>query len=339
MKPESVPNTVETRRRAADDEHDPPDSGRRRVLAATAAALAGFAGCSSPGRGDPDSGTTPDDAGATVSRTTASDGEGATTLDVHGPKHGDDLPPDDDPDDGYPPSFDVRPERRPADPSTFERMTVDGVEVPLVPVDVAYYWYARREARVVDARAEAAHDVAHVFGAVLSPAPDGRDARDPVADWPTDDRIVTYCACPHHLSTLRAANLLNDGYERVYAIDEGFTAWRERGYPLAGTDTDRVPEVWTVRGTTAAADAGGTAWAYDTGSSQMEATTIDDDGDYVLEIRFVNVSADSQVRVETPAYEVTRSLGAFANARVTAGGELVERTSTESDGGESMNGD
>ena len=206
-------------------------------------------------------------------------------------------------------------------------MTRDGVEVPLVPIRVAYYWYARRDVRVVDARSEAAHDVSHVFGSVCSPALDGR-RNDPTADWPADGRIVTYCACPHHLSTLRAAALLNAGFERVYAIDEGFTAWRDRNYPLAGTDTDRVPEVWTILGSVPGDHAGETAWAFDTGSNQMEATTIGPEGEYVLEVRFVNVTADSEARVETPAYEVTRSLGAFAEAAVTASGALEPRATT-----------
>lgn len=30
-------------------------------------------------------------------------------------------------------------------------------------------------------------------------------------DWPKDDRIVCYCGCPHHLSSIRGSQLIDDG--------------------------------------------------------------------------------------------------------------------------------
>lgn len=142
--------------------------------------------------------------------------------------------------DGYPPESGTTPTDRTIDTSAFETTTVEGVDVPLAPIDATHHWYRGRAARFVDARGQAQYDRSHITGAVLSPAPDGT-GDDPVEAWPTDDRIVCYCGCPHHLSSLRAASLIENGYGQVYVIDEGFWEWQDRGYPISGEeDFDRT---------------------------------------------------------------------------------------------------
>ncbi|ESP89631.1 rhodanese-like domain-containing protein [Candidatus Halobonum tyrrellensis] len=204
----------------------------------------------------------------------------------------------------------------------FERITVEGTGVPLVPVDTVHEWYEDDAARFADARGERAYDRSHVEGAVWSPAPDGRPS-DPVAEWPTDARIVCYCGCPHHLSSLRASTLIDDGYEEVYVIDEGFWEWTDRGYPVAGANVDVRPELREISGVTDAAHAGETAWARHEPTGQREATAIDDAGEYHLELRFTDVTADSTIRVETPEYRVRAPLGDLVGTTVTGDvGEL-----------------
>lgn len=314
---------------------------RRRVVGAGAAALLGLAGCVTRVDGDdwpPDSTTAtpsadvatspPSSSDDTTATASSSDAETARTdgvsSDLPGPRNGDDLPADATPSDGYPPEFSEVPPERDVDVASFDTLPRGGVEVPLVPIDVAYSWYARGEARFVDARSAAQFDVSHVLGAVLSPAGDGRDLPDdPVFEWPTDARIVTYCDCPHHLSSLRAASLTKRGYETVYAIDEGFVEWRERDFPLAGSDVDRETPVRVVEGAVPRAYAGRTAWARHAASNQAEATEIDGDGRYELELRFVDVTAASPVRVETPAYTLTEPVGRLTRGTVAADGTLA----------------
>jgi hypothetical protein len=146
---------------------------------------------------------------------------------------------------------------------------------------------------------------------------------DPVLQWPKDDRIITYCDCPHHLSSLRAASLKSRGFRKVYALDEGFSSWRERNFPLAGEDVGRVPETRVVEGEVPYRHRGETAWAYHTDSDQREATIIADDASYELEIKFVNLTADSTIRVETPAYSLTAPIGDLTSGRITADGRLA----------------
>jgi rhodanese-related sulfurtransferase len=229
--------------------------------------------------------------------------------------------------DGYPePSvIDETPPAPAVDPSAFETLRYEqGIEVPLVPVGIAYDWFRRREARFVDARGPDQYARSHVTGAVLSPASGRRN--DPVTEWPTGDRIVCYCGCPHHLSTARAARLLANGYEEVYAIDEGFWEWSARSYPIAGENPDFHPSAYrsyVIEGETDPSHAGSFAWARTGNGRQEEATPIRADGSYELVLHFSEVTDSTEITVETPAYEVTAPLGELTGGRVTAEGRVA----------------
>ncbi|WP_135822616.1 rhodanese-like domain-containing protein [Halostella litorea] len=281
---------------------------KRRTYLAGVAAAGALAGCLGNGGGDGSDGATDGDGSSTDLETTAS-----AEYETNG-----EFPPDGDSADGYPPEFDEVPDQREIDTSAFETVTQDGVEVPLAPADAVHYWYRRGEARIADARGREQYDTSHVFGAVLSPAGRGGSDGDPVVEWPQDDRIVCYCGCPHHLSSIRAASLIDAGYENVYVIDEGFWEWHAQDYPMAGTDLSVSPYGHVVRGRADPGFAGETAWARHEPSGQREATTIGDDGGYSMTLRFVDVDRDSPIRVETPGYEVEAPLGRLVDTTVTA---------------------
>ncbi|WP_224268859.1 rhodanese-like domain-containing protein [Haloprofundus salinisoli] len=318
-------------------------SRRRYLHALGAAATIGVAGCASSGDDGASGTSTPanestqtaeptethTDAAANQTTDSATEepaDEASSFEDLEGPRNGDDLPEETNPLDGYPPEFETVPAEREVKAGWFaaNRVQRDSgvVNVPLVPADVAYYWYARGETRVVDARSAAAYDVSHVFGAVQSIAPEGLERNDPVADWPKSDRIVIYCDCPNYLSSQRAATLIENSYTNVYAIEEGYRAWVDKEYPMAGSDTDRSVEVRTISGQTEPEYADEGAWAYHEASGQQEASKIESDGSYELELRWVDVAASDEVTVETPGYTITDTLGAITSAEITADGEL-----------------
>lgn len=218
--------------------------------------------------------------------------------------------------DGYPPKLGKQPEKQSIDTSRFGYVTVDGTKVPLAPIEVTYYWYLRREARFADARGETQYENSHILGAVLSPAPDGGPT-DPTEAWPEDDRVVCYCGCPHHLSSLRAASLIENGFEDVYVIDEGFWEWHRRGYPMAGESVKVKPESYTIRGRTGLEYAGESAWAWHDPSGQREAAPIDRNGNYVLELKFAGITKSSPIRIVTPGYELETSLRDLLSGVVT----------------------
>ena len=204
----------------------------------------------------------------------------------------------------------------PANEFDYETTTTDGVEVPLAPVDDVYQWYEDDDARFADARGRAQYDAIRIEGAVFSPAPDGREA-DPVEEWSTDTRIVTYCGCPHHLSSQRAASLIDAGYEHTYAIDEGLGGWAQNGYPLEGSEVDAERQSYEISGTTSPEYAGEMVTLQQLEEDRREAAPIADDGSYTLQLHYAG-STDSRFRVQAPNYEVEGTLAELTSDPVTA---------------------
>lgn len=243
---------------------------------------------------------------------------------------------DDDPNDGRAPAatFDGTPSEPDFDPDAFDTTTASGVEimngdssmeVKLAPAELVYDWYRRQEVRMVDGRGAYNHEQMRIFGAVLSTV--GSPIEEtPVGDWSKSDRIVTYCGCPHHISSVRAAELMNAGYEEVYALDEGIYApnrddvvsWYEHGYPVTGSSVQEQTETRLIEGVTDATFAGKSAWATDLDAGQREATTIDAAGRYVLHLNFFDVTDETPIRLETPEYTVEASLGELTDGTVEA---------------------
>jgi len=268
---------------------------RRAYLAASGTgALAALTGCLGTGSGSSD-----------VSHVGNIDAEFAANAD---------LPTDDDPSDGYPPEY-GDPESRSVDESQFRALQVNGETVTLVPVDVSHYWHQQSAARFVDARGTGQYKSSHIYGAVNSPAVQNSQGGG-ISGWNKDDRVVCYCGCPHHLSSVRAAGLQKSGFSNVYVIDEGFFEWRDLGYPLMGT-TFESSAARVIDGEVAASYAGEYAWATQPDSGQQEAAPIGDDGSFEIHLRFADLTDDTPIRVETPEFEVTRPLGDLTGGVLT----------------------
>jgi rhodanese-related sulfurtransferase len=204
----------------------------------------------------------------------------------------------------------------------YDTVTVDGQAVPLAPLADATEWHASGDARFADARSRTAYERSHVEGAVWSPARNGQESDDPVAAWDADTLVVTYCGCPHHLSSMRAAALLESGYENVAALDEGFWAWQEEGHPVTGAAADREPPLRVVEGRTDPTFAGEWAWARHDPTGQREVTPIADDGAYALNVRFADVAPTESIRLTTPAYELSAPIRSLAEGVVSVDGRL-----------------
>ncbi len=89
----------------------------------------------------------------------------------------------------------------------------------------------RRRLVLLDARPPYDYARAHATGAVSAPF---YEVADYAPELPRDAAIVAYCGCPHAESGQAVDTLKGMGFSTVYVLDEGFTVWRERGYPVRG---------------------------------------------------------------------------------------------------------
>lgn len=218
--------------------------------------------------------------------------------------------------DGYAEESDDVPEERSIDTNGYETEEFGDNDVPLAPIDDVLYWYKRQEARMVDTRGEEQFNDSHITGAALSTAPDGVED-DPVAEWSNSDRIVTYCDCPHHLAGLRASALMDEGFEEVYAIDEGFVEWRERNYPTDGINASMNLPAYTLEGVSSPAYADEFVWVSDTAADQHEIARIADDGSYEMTLHFTGLDDESLLSVEAPDYAFEAPLAELTGDVIT----------------------
>lgn len=82
---------------------------------------------------------------------------------------------------------------------------------------------------LLDARPPSDYVHSHITGAVSVPfylAETYLDQLDP--SW----TFVSYCGCPHSISGQLLDLLKEQGYPKVWVLDEGFFVWEDRGYPV-----------------------------------------------------------------------------------------------------------
>ncbi len=200
----------------------------------------------------------------------------------------------------------------------FETGQYDGREVPLAPLETVYEWFEADDARFVDTRGPGQYETAHIEGAVSSPPTDDATLEnDPVSEWGTDTRIVTYCDCPHSLAVMRASQYKEAGYDRVYALDDGFPAWKDAEYPVVEDETAAL-EGHEIVGESDPANAGAYVWLTTADGRQTEITQVEDDGTFTLLVRFADIDEDTRLSLEGPDHEYEATLETLTTERVRA---------------------
>ncbi|WP_312910807.1 rhodanese-like domain-containing protein [Natronosalvus caseinilyticus] len=198
----------------------------------------------------------------------------------------------------------------------YETESQGGQTVPLVPLEDAYEWYEADEAEFLDTRGAGQYGASHIEGAHLSTAPDGVED-DPTTEWSEDTRIVTYCGCPHSLAVLRASELLANGFENVYALDEGYNGWTDAGYPIEGESAESIP-TYEIVGRSSPDHEGEYVWLSTLDESQQEISQVEADGSYELLVRFADVDEDTVLSLEAPDYALEATLGELTSGVVDA---------------------
>nr|HEX4314819.1 c-type cytochrome [Kofleriaceae bacterium] len=97
---------------------------------------------------------------------------------------------------------------------------------------------AKQRVIIIDARPPSEWRQVHVAGAVSIPYHDMKRLDDIANDgtW-----IVSYCACPHHLSGIVTDELRKRGYKHAVVLDEGINEWHRRGYPVVAAEGVKPP--------------------------------------------------------------------------------------------------
>ena len=134
---------------------------------------------------------------------------------------------------GKDPSFTVRADPCPKPPGACKEdprfVSADQVHAAMI---------ARRKLIIIDARPASEWMRVHVEGAVSIPHFDLKR----LDEIPQDTWVLTYCACPHHLSGIVLDELRKRGHKRAAVLDEGITEWHRRGYPVVAADgVERPP--------------------------------------------------------------------------------------------------
>lgn len=121
----------------------------------------------------------------------------------------------------------------------------DGEQAELSPRDDRYVSVAdlakaleeKRRLIIVDARPASEYLRLHIAGAIPIPYFDMREMEKVPNDgtW-----VITYCACPHHLSEIVLNELRKRGYPRTAVLDEGIFAWQQQGHPTVAAP-DQLP--------------------------------------------------------------------------------------------------
>ncbi len=97
---------------------------------------------------------------------------------------------------------------------------------------------AKQRIVIIDARPASEWRRVHIAGAVSIPYYDMHR----LGDVPKDGTwIVSYCACPHHLSGIVTDELRKRGYEHAVVLDEGIDEWHRRGYPVVAAEGVTAP--------------------------------------------------------------------------------------------------
>ncbi len=97
---------------------------------------------------------------------------------------------------------------------------------------------AKKKLIIVDARPASEWMRVHVTGAVSIPHFELKR----LDEVPADAWVITYCACPHHLSGIVLDELRKRGHKRAAVLDEGITEWHRRGYPVVAAEgVERPP--------------------------------------------------------------------------------------------------
>jgi rhodanese-related sulfurtransferase len=103
-----------------------------------------------------------------------------------------------------------------------------------ISIDEAYRLYTKQQAIFVDARHGVDYAAGHIKGAVnLAVAESESWLSDFLAATDPATPIITYCDGENcHLAPELAQFLFFNGFDHVFYLENGWTRWRQKGFPV-----------------------------------------------------------------------------------------------------------
>ena len=150
---------------------------------------------------------------------------------------------------------------------------------------------------IFDVRGKISYNEGHLKGALDKPLPISAPM---VENIPKSAKIITYCGCPHHLSSIGAEQLSKLGYKDVHVLDEGYWYWKDHRYPMDAVKssiskvTEMVVSGLLMKDNKPLADKDIYLKHMKTG--QLEATRTDNKGYYKMTSHIYNYTKNDQFK-------------------------------------------
>ncbi len=167
-----------------------------------------------------------------------------------------------------------------------------------------------------DVRSAYAYQNEHIKGAISLPLPEIRTS-SALASIPTNQMIVTYCSCPHHLAQMAADVLGTIGYHHVFVLDEGLPGWKSAGYPMEGTLANKPVSIYWIIGYVFAPAhkpvQGLEIRVLQPATEQLEFGKTGNDGFYAIRLPFYGLKPGDQLQVSFGGDTIFFSAGEKTN--------------------------
>lgn len=163
-----------------------------------------------------------------------------------------------------------------------------------VPSDAVYRMTKVLPIHFLDVRGTSAYSEEHIKGALDAPLMMLR--RGKIPDLDKKATVVTYCGCPHAMAEDAAGILVAAGFSNVIVLDDGFYAWKDRGYPIEKAKVPKKFRKMKFEGKVGDLSlAGKKIEVVEPVSDQREIATIGTDGHFALHMPFYGEIKNQQV--------------------------------------------
>ncbi|WP_419657961.1 rhodanese domain protein [Desulfosarcina variabilis str. Montpellier] len=115
-----------------------------------------------------------------------------------------------------------------------QSLAVEDQQVADIPIDQAFDLYQANKAIFIDARHAVDYAAGHISGAIHLTTDQAESwLSDFIATTDPQSVIITYCDGPNcHLAPELAEFLFFNGFDHVFYLENGWTRWRDHGYPV-----------------------------------------------------------------------------------------------------------